>query len=236
MSTDFESLLHPRVATHCLPLYVDSHYKHAALEGMTQVEVAIKEKSEVQGRFGVNLVTALFGNSRSIKLRVPFGDDMQKYAEVLFKGAFGYYRNYCAHDGTKVDARTCARIMVLASELLDLVGASRVSFTDVGGVEGLVEAGTFREKARIVNLLNILDGFTLPDDGAEWLEDDLLKHGYTFTQVEALLDIGLVEYISQDYVVPVQLLDIELDPPDTVGWFRLTDLGRKIAEPEQVAR
>ncbi|TAD78746.1 MAG: TIGR02391 family protein [Oscillatoriales cyanobacterium] len=230
MNINFESLLHPRILEHCKKLYLDAHYKYAALEAMTQVELALKEKSDTQDKFGVNLVTNLFGNGKGIKLRVPFGDEMQKQAETLFKGAFVYYRNYCAHDGRKIDDQTCLRVMVLASELLDLIGASKLSFADVGGIEGLIKVGVFSNKEDIVNLLCILDGFNLPDDDLDWLEDTLLERGYTFSQIEPLIDTGLIEYTSQRYVVPIELLDIRDTLPDTIGWFQLTELGKKIAK------
>jgi len=232
MNVNFESLLHPRVLSHCRQLYVDGHYKHAALEAMTQVELALKEKSGVKDRFGVSLVTNLFADGKGIKLRVPFGNEMQGQAETLFKGAFAYYRNYCAHDGNKVDGRTCLRIMVLASELLDLIGASQLSFADVGGAAGLVKVGIFPDKDGVANLLCILDGFTLPDDDPGRLDDDLLESGYTLTQVNALIDTGLVEYVSQEYIVPVELLDVADTLPSTVGWFQLTELGKRIAGSE----
>lgn len=228
MIINFESLLHPRVLTHCRQLYVDGHYKYAALEAMTQVELALKEKSDVTDKFGVNLVTSLFGNNKSIKLRVPFGDEMQKHAETLFRGAFAYYRNYCAHGGNKIDEQTCFRIMVLASELLDLIGASQLSFADVGGVDGLIKTGVFPSKDSISNLLYLLDNYTLPDDQSDGLEDDLLERGSTFKQIDALIDIGLVEYISQEYVVPIELLAERDTLPDTIGWFQLTELGNRI--------
>jgi len=230
MNINIESLLHPRVLEHCKKLYIDGYYKHAAFEAMTQVELALKEKAEVKNKFGVNLVTNLFGDGKGIKLRVPFGDEMQKQAEILFKGAFAYYRNYCAHDGQKIDDQISLRVMVLASELLDLIGASKLSFADVGGIEGLVKAGVFSSKDNIVDLLRILDGFTLPDEDVGGLEDILLERGYTFSQIEPLIDTGLVEYISQKYIVPIELLDIKDTLPDTVGWFQLTELGKKIAK------
>jgi hypothetical protein len=45
MNVEFEALLHPRVLRHCESLVNSGHYKHAALEAMTQVELALKEKS-----------------------------------------------------------------------------------------------------------------------------------------------------------------------------------------------
>ncbi len=232
MKIDFEFLFHPRILKHCKQLYIDGHYKHAALEAMTQVELTLKEKSEVEGKFGVNLVTDLLGEGKGIKLRVPFGDEMQKQAETLFRGAFAYYRNYCAHDGNKVDGRICLRVMVLASELLDLIGASKLSFADVGGVEGLVKMGLFPSEDSVVDLLCILDEFTLPDDEPQGLDDLLLQHGCIFMQVEALIDTGLIEYVSEEYIAPIELLDVQDALPSTVGWFQLTELGKKITRSQ----
>ncbi len=229
MSDILDSLLHPRVLTHCRQLYDDGHFKHAALEAMTQVELALKEKSGVDGKYGVSLVTSLFGNGKGIKLRVPFGDAMQEHAEACFKGAFAYYRNYCAHDGHKVDDQICIRILVLASELLDLVGASRISFRDVGGIAGLIRVGTFGSKESVVDLLHQLDGATLPDDDLGWLEDSLLGRGFSFDQVMALVDTGLVEYESHEYLVPFEMLAERDSLPATVGQFHLTELGCSIA-------
>ena len=48
MNIDFEELLHPRIEAKCLQLFMDKHFKHAALEAMTQVEIALKEKTGVE--------------------------------------------------------------------------------------------------------------------------------------------------------------------------------------------
>ncbi len=229
MDVDFESILHPRILKHCASLYTSGHYKHAALEAMMQAELALKEKSEVKDKFGVNLVTHLFGENKGIKLRVPFGDEMQKQAETLFRGAFAYYRNYCAHGGSQVDSRTSLRVMVLASELLDLVGASQLSFADIGGIEGLIRAHVFSSAKSVSKLLGIVDGVNLPDDQPDWLDDRLMDEGYTLSQVQALIDIGLIEYVSQDFIVPVDLKDYRDTLPDTIGWFKLTKLGEEIS-------
>ena len=70
MNIELEVLLHPRVSKHCEKLYTDEHYKHAALEAMTQVELALKEKSGVGNKYGVNLITGILGEGKGIKLRV----------------------------------------------------------------------------------------------------------------------------------------------------------------------
>ncbi len=125
---------------------------------MTQVELALKEKSGETHKYGINLVSTLFGENKGIKLQIPFGYDLQKKAKDWFGGAFSYYRNYAAHDGSKIDRNSCARIMVTASELLELIGASSKSFADVGGVHGLIRLGIFKNEDVMKKLLRILDG------------------------------------------------------------------------------
>jgi uncharacterized protein (TIGR02391 family) len=160
---DAEQLLSPRIAKHCIPLYNDGHFKHAAHEAMIQVELALKEKGQVKdNRFGHTLMESLFGvggKGQYIRLWVPLGQELQSQAEQLFKGTFAYYRNYSAHDGSKIDQYQCLRIMILASELLDLIDASSLSFSDIGGVEGLIKAGAFASKEQVLGLLDLLDGY-----------------------------------------------------------------------------
>jgi uncharacterized protein (TIGR02391 family) len=229
MNVEFETLLHPRVLSHCKQLYIDGHYKHAALEAMTQVELALKEKSGVKNKFGVNLVTSILGKNKGIKLRVLFGDEWQEKAEKLFSGAFSYYRNYAAHDGSKIDNRTCLRVMILASELLDLIGASVLSFADVGGISGLVQTCVFPDKKSIYELLRFIDGQTFPDETVDGFFEDLSLKGFSDTQVQALIEVGLVEYVAKPYVPSeLDLDDYSVLPPDSISWFELTKLGKEI--------
>lgn len=235
-----EDLLSPRIQKHCLPLWRDRYYKHAAHEAMIQVEQALKEKGLVQQRdrrFGHTLVTSLFksgGKDKSVKLRVPLGDDLQEQAEALFHGVFSYYRNYTAHDGSKIDKRICVRVMVLASELLDLIDASALSFTDVGGVEGLVEVGPFPSKQDLLNLLLSLSNQYLPDGQADGLLEELEgEYGLTEIHIDAAIDLDLVRYTETEYVPSLQELQVawrDFSPPNVLGHFELTDLGKRVVE------
>jgi len=146
IKVDLDKLLHQRIINKCKSLYENGHYPQAAFESMKQVELALKEKTETEdGKklFGSRLVNQLFGSKKCIKLNVSFGDEMQKQAKLLFEGAFSYYRNYAAHDGSKIDRIICFRIMILASELLDIIGASAINFKEIGGVKGLIEQKIF---------------------------------------------------------------------------------------------
>lgn len=230
MKIELEELLNPRIIKHCMPLYRGGHYRHATLEAMTQVEKALKEKAEKEGdvkEYGVRLVTNLLGKGRGIKLRVPLGEELQQQAGKLFRGAFVYYRNYAAHDGAKIDQRICLRVMVLASELLDLIGASSLSFADVGGIEGLVKTGAFKDKEELISLLEFLDGRYLPDEVVDGFYEDLYERGFRDSQLEAVIELDLVQYQVEDYVPSTYEL-LHDSYPDTMAWFELTELGKKV--------
>ncbi|HXB20830.1 MAG TPA: TIGR02391 family protein [Candidatus Solibacter sp.] len=218
-----ERLLHPRIATHCLLRYRDGYYKDAAAEAMTQVERAIKEKAGTSGTpklCGVTLVKNVFGGS-GIKLRVPFGPHMQEPAQKFLEGAFSYYRNYAVHEGEGINELGCLRILVVASDLLDLVGATTRSFADIGGVSGLISTGIFVAEKQVHGILSFLDKNVLPEETCDGFYENLYDKGFTEGQLKAMIDFGLVEY----HVEPVN--DPENDT-DSVGVFTLTPLGRNV--------
>ncbi|HIJ74624.1 MAG TPA: TIGR02391 family protein, partial [Candidatus Hydrogenedentes bacterium] len=200
MNSYVASLLHPRVATRCTKLFDDGHYPDAAYRAMNEVEVALKEKSGVRNKFGSSLVRFLFGNGCAVKLRVPFGEQMQEKAERLFCAAFSYYRNYAAHEGGRIDERICVRMLILASELLDLVGASTVSFADIGGLHGLIRYGEFESEESVRTLLRFLDGYQIVNDVVDGFFEELALKGYSERQLGAVIDTGLIEYLSSRYI------------------------------------
>jgi uncharacterized protein (TIGR02391 family) len=237
MELGVEELFSPRIQKHCLSLWCDGYYKHAAHEAMIQVEQALKEKGMVnEKRFGHTLITSLFkfgSNEKTIKLRVPLGDDLQEQAKTLFEGAFSYYRNYTAHDGSKVDKHTSLRIMILASELLDLIDASSLSFADLGGVDGLVKSGAFSDKRQLLHLLKLLNGRHLPDGEADGLRDEVYEMGLDDIHLDAILELDLVRYHEVEYTPsPEELREAwdKFPPPSTIGYFELTNLGYKVIE------
>jgi len=223
---DLDELLHQRIIDKCKSLYEDGHFPHAALESMKQVELAIKEKTGIGEKlFGVRLVNQVFGSEKSIKLKIPLGDELQKHAKTLFEGTFSYYRNYAAHDGSKIDETICIRVMVLASELLDLIGASSISFTEIGGVKGLIKQGIFDDESQIADLLSFLSSQEFPFEIFDGMFEDLAERGYSDRQYQAVFDLDLVEYHSE-----MRNHDFPGEPTvwDTYGWFELTPMGQKV--------
>jgi len=229
MNCELEEMLHPRILKHCSQLVGNGHFKHAAIEAMTQVELALKEKSLTKNKYGVNLAVSLFGLGKGIKLRVPLGDDMQLQAEQLFRATFSYYRNYAVHDGSKIDRKICLRVMILASELLDLIGASAVSFADVGGLPGIVESGIFKDEDSVKRLLFLLTDYVVADDNVDWLYEELAAMGLGEDNVTAVIDLGLVEYFDKPYITSLNRDGDTSLAPDKIGWFILTPLGKEIS-------
>jgi uncharacterized protein (TIGR02391 family) len=226
LKIDLDKFLHQRIIDKCQPLYEDGHFSQAALEAMKQVERALKEKAEIGEKlFGARLVDQLLGKGKGIKLRISLGEEFQEQARLLFKGAFSYYRNYAAHDGDKIDKKMCIRIMALASELLDLVGASSVSLAEIGGVKGLIEKGIFEDESRLSDLLSFLSRQVFPHETFDGMFENLAEKGYTERQYQAVFDLGLVQYHSEmrNHSCPKEPADW-----DSFGWLELTPEGRKV--------
>jgi len=229
----------PRIEKNCLPVWQDGHFASAAHAAMVQVELALKEKGLVIADevFGYKMIERLLGKDpkqKSVRLRVPLGDDMQEKAEKYFLGVFGYYRNYVAHRDKNIDKVIAARVMVIASELLDLIDASYLSFTDIGGVEGLLTIGEFASTSQVRGVLECLQGQYLPDGDTEGLIDELFeKFGIAERQLGALLDLKLVRYFEEEYCPTLEELRVAWQsdpPPDTMGHFEITDLGQQFID------
>lgn len=222
MNDIIRKLLSPRIEKNCLPLYEDGHFKHAARDSMVQVEMALKEKGKVQDiQFGKQLINSLFAGKHEVKLRVPIGEDLQEYAKQYFNGVFAYYRNYTAHDGSKIDEKIALRILIIASELLDLIDASNLTLTDKGGVAGLVRVGGFETVERLGRILTLLNDYHMHEDTYDGLFEDLAENGFTENDLNSVFMLDLVVMHSTEIEMP-------LDPTEEVlDWFELTDLGRE---------
>jgi uncharacterized protein (TIGR02391 family) len=229
MKVSIKTLFHPRIEKHCEKLFDDGHYKDVAARAMTQVELAVKEYSGITDKYGTNLMHHVFGKDkeeRYFQLRVPFGETLQKAAESFFAGTFRYYRNYAVHDGSMIDKGAAIRIMIIASELLELIGASRLSFRDSGGIEGLVKSGVFPSEESVMNLLESLDGYICPAIDGLW--EELAENGFTDKHVHFLIDLGLVEFTTKQSV-PNALEETS----EELYCFELTNQGRTLVKEEE---
>jgi hypothetical protein len=133
------------------------------------------------------------------------------------------------HDGTFIDETICLRIMVLASELLDLIGASDISFADVGGVEGLIKEGVFSDHKELSDLLRLMDRHWIIDDTSDGFFEALALNGFSEDQYIAVIELDLAEYQEVPYKPGPEEV-YRQDAPETVGWFELTHLGKYVIE------
>ena len=226
-----EVQLSPRIYKHCLKLWQDEHHMHAARESMIQVELALTEKGLVKDRkFGKTLINSLFtigGKYKNIKLRVPLGDDLQEQAKSYFESVFTYYRNYLAHDGSKVDKNITLRVLIIASELLDLIDASYLSYEDLGGIEGLLKTEVFDSEGQLFGVLKTCDSYALPHHDAEGLREEIFEnYGALDHHLDAVLELNLVSYTDCVITDKATLLN----GVDELGWLELTDLGRQFID------
>lgn len=196
-----------------------------------QVELALKEKGKVgdgKNRFGKTLVDSLFtlgGKHKTIKLHVPLGDDLQRQAKAYFQSVFSYYRNYLAHDGSKVDQKGALRVLVIASELLDMIGASSLSYKDLGGIEGLLRENVFTDEKQLYDVLKICDGYPLFGHESDGLREALfMKCAAVEEHLDAVFDLELVRYIDTVFHMPD---DDWYGTSEEGGWIELTDLGNE---------
>ncbi len=222
LATDLGELLHPRVLNSCAGLYRNGHYPQAAFEAMKQIELALREISLAPGKvYGQRLIKRVFGEGRGINLVVPLGPEYQIHAQKLFEGAFGYYRNDGAHHGEKVDQRICGRVLILASELLDLLGASERTISGIGGVEGLIEAGIFGSVEDFRRCLEFYDlGHYCPEEAFDGYWEALAYAGISEDQEKLFWDLGVIQCRQEI-------------PPEGSRWefldvIELTILGRSL--------
>lgn len=228
MPLNLDDLLVPRIIKNCLPLLKDGHFKHAAREAMVQVELALKQKGKIEDiQFGIRLIKDLFGGRQGVVLRVPLGNELQKQAQLFFEGVFSHYRNYVAHDGSKIDERMALRILIMASELLELIDASELTLTDAGGLEALVRVGGFDSPERLSKLLHLLNNYHMPVQTYDGLFERLARNGFGESELHAAMDLNLVVMHSGEHEIPCSWRGT-LGETEIVEWFELTDLGREV--------
>ncbi len=231
MDNPILKLLAPRIAKNCLPQLQDGHPTDAAREAMVQVELALKEKGRIKGEdrlYGVTLIKKLFAGTHGVRLRVPLGEEEQVHAQEYLNGVFAYYRNYLAHDGRKIDERIALRVLIIASELLELLDASQLTLADSGGVEGLVRIGGFGSAKQLGRLLALLDEYYMPAGTYDSLYEDLAKHGFEETDLEKIIELNLVEMHSREFETATG--HHFADETEVMEWFEVTELGRKALE------
>ncbi len=177
MQIDISTYLNPKINHHCLLLFENKHFTECAHTAMKQVEINLNKKVGIN-RFALAATTikTMFSSGKGVRLRVPLGKNQQKNAKVLFKGAFKYYRNYTAHNQEHIDDKIALRVMVLASELLDLLDCCTLDLEELGGVDEIINIFQIQNKNRLNQLLTFIDGQYIIEDISDGLFEDLASN------------------------------------------------------------
>lgn len=225
---DADDLLAPRINHECMPRWKLGFHVDAAREAFVIVERALKEKGRLTNNklFGRRLIQSIFKNS-SVYVKVPLAEQGQEFAQSYFDAVFSYYRNYVMHDGRSIDAKISARIMIIASELLELLDASQLTLGQHGGIEGLLRVVGCVDKEQFTELLLIVDGFCTTDWTFDGLFQEIALKGFEDFQFEALFELGLVE-ISTSPLQDIEMNSRFRDDAMSFEVLSLTELGRSV--------
>jgi len=225
MNIDIKDYLNPKIVHHCLKLFENKHYPECAHTAMKQVEINFNKKCGVKNFTAIShTIKKMFGPGKGVRLKVPFGEKEQKYAQDLFNGAFTYYRNYTAHQQDNVTRDIALRVMFIACELLDLLDACSLSLEELGGIKEIKNVLEIEDNNRLEELLSYVDGSWIADDACDGFFEDLAKRGFTVDQYEKLFELNIVCYEEKPYSPD----ESELYPPERIGLFELTDIGKEI--------
>jgi len=227
MNINIEKIIHTILLEECSDLFRDGYYKQAAFEAMKQIELYLKKKSNAPPtKSGHRLIDWAFGKKRNVKLEVPFGDHLQKDAKRYFKGVFSYYRNYTAHEGTGIDKQYCIRILVIATDLLDLIDASKLVYFENQIITRLIKENIFKDKKELLSFIEFINGYQVFDEVYDgFFKEMALDHGFSETQYEAMFEYGILTFESK---IIDQDLRENVNDYIMMEWFELTDKGEEI--------
>ena len=128
---DYFALLniHPRILKASKKLFLNCHYPMAIFEAFKQVEIMVKEKSEIKGKFGASLMQEAFSaNSPILKVNDGLKDsdeDEQKGFMMLFTGAQIGIRDPKGHDNIEQkDPKVAIQYIAFASLLCQMIDKS----------------------------------------------------------------------------------------------------------------
>ena len=221
---ELSDLLHRRIIDNCYNLFKDKYYTDAASSAMRQVEIALKEKTGEKNLFGVRLINKYLSQNASIRLVSQINGERQDIIKKYFEATFSYYRNYTAHDGRNIDNKMSIRILIIASELLELLNASSLSLANIGGIDAVISNGIFESKNQMKKIIDILKSETIVDDTFDGLWETLyLSNNYTEDHFNKLFELGIIQYRTEMNGIE----DINGDLVD-YGFFELTELGNNI--------
>lgn len=117
-----EGLLHSRHAGTTRSLYRGGHYDTAVFQAFKEVEVAVRRKAMLpDSLIGVDLMRKAFNKDGGPLSDMTLEPGERQAESDLFAGAIGHGKNPNSHRERETTRQEAARLIVLASHLLDVV-------------------------------------------------------------------------------------------------------------------
>jgi len=114
-----KAFLHPMIAEHAAPIFKLGKYDAAVLQAFKQVEIAVKQASNV-GEVGAKLMRTAF-NPNSGVLNTLQEPSEKEGLMFVFTGAIQLFRNSTGHNNIVLAPQEAAHLLIHASYLLTLV-------------------------------------------------------------------------------------------------------------------
>jgi hypothetical protein len=229
MKVKVEDLLHARIGRRCLEHWSAGQYRDAVREAMSQVEQARKERDGMDAgstaRYGARLNKPVFEPASGLRLRVPYDADLQEKAGAFFDAARSFHSEVAEREEETLDGTGALRALVLASELLDLIGAPAAAHSPAGIVRELVAQEVFKSAEIIAELLSFLDGYLMAEKESRAFYEDLRERGFNDDQLSAVVDLGLVEFAAEPSLTTENDIRVVRDLREPPAAFTLTALG-----------
>jgi hypothetical protein len=113
--------IHPLIASRVYPAFLRGDYQTAIFQAFLEVEVAVRNAAKLpQETTGDDVMNHAFGRSGPlVDQKIPAAE--QKAMLLLFKGAFGFYRNSAGHRHIPMSPTGTAEVIMFASQLLRIV-------------------------------------------------------------------------------------------------------------------
>jgi uncharacterized protein (TIGR02391 family) len=116
-----KELLHSSLMSTVLPLFQRRAYETAVFAAMKQVEIAVRAVSQLpENLVGTALMRKAFLADQRLGKGFVIEAERQALSD-LFAGAMGYFRNSTGHRTVDFEPAEAARVILFASELLNMV-------------------------------------------------------------------------------------------------------------------
>jgi len=220
-----EEILHPRIKESSLEIFNIEDYNASVTQAFKVVEEYLREKGKITNNLvGKALMSSIFRkeNKPKIKLSLPFDlKEAQPKAVKYFESVFEFYRNYFAHNTSKIKNENAIRYLCIASDLMYLLDESFIPMSGIDQIDKLIDYDIFPDTKSFIEAIEYIDGqHIVGDDPSSLYEDGTISQ----EQYEFIGGLGIFFYHHLEYY------EKEIDYYVDTDYFELTEEGQNILD------